>query len=291
MKKNYVLVTPVHNEGDLIQEVIKSVASQTVTPKRWIVVDDKSSDDSPRIIQEYQRKYRFISYLRFTEDSTETYYGRRVSVVLRGIAAARELGCDFLGVLDGDITLESNYYAAILHEFERDPNLGIASGVYLNKFGERLEKVLIDRAHCPGAIQMFRRECYEQIGGYVPQRYGGDDSAAEIMARMHGWKTRSFPQYQVVHHRPTGTAGGASILHARFRQGLTEYGVATHPLFMMAKCMRRAILEKPFFIGSVARLSGFLYGYCTRQKRDFPREAVRFVRAEQMRRLFGRHAL
>jgi len=288
MKKEYILITPVHNEEKFIGQVIASVVSQTILPKKWIIVDDGSTDDSHHIIKRYENKYAFVSYLWFNEHCHESYYSRRVSVVLHGIEAAKKLEYDFMGVLDGDITLEKTYYEAVLQEFERNTKLGIASGVYVNKCGDNLQPVLIDANHTPGGVQMFRRQCYEEIGGYVPQKYGGDDSCAEIMARMRGWQTRSFPKYQVIHHRLTGTICGASIIRARFRQGLTEYGVATHPLFMVAKSIRRAVLEKPYFIGSIARLFGFLYGYCLREERRFPPEAIRFVRKEQMRRLFGR---
>jgi hypothetical protein len=288
MNNAYILVTPVHNEEKLIGQVIESVAAQTILPKKWIIVDDGSTDDSPRIIKRYENKHAFISYLRFNEHRHESYYSRRVSVVLYGVETTKNLEYDFFGVLDGDITLEKTYYEAILQEFERNIKLGVASGVYVNKRGDNFQPVLIDANHVPGGIQMFRRQCYEEIGGYIPQKYGGDDSCAEIMARMRGWETRSFPKCRVIHHRPTGTMCGTSVIRARFHQGLTEYGIATHPLFMVAKSIRRAVLEKPYFIGSIARLFGFLYGYCMREERRFPPEVIRFVRKEQMRRLFGR---
>ena len=92
---------------------------------------------------------------------------------------------------------------------------------------------------------------------------------------------------EVVHHRPVGTADGKSVLRARFEQGLTEYGVATHPVFMLAKSFRRAFLEKPYFTASLTRLAGFVYGYWLREERKIPHEAIRFVRREQIRRLLS----
>lgn len=285
MKTEYVLITPAHNEKDLIELVIRSVISQTILPKKWVIVDDASTDETEKIIRKCEARCDFIMYHRLQKLNTESRYARRAQAFLVGYEQIKTLGFNFIGGLDADISLEPTYYECILEEFDKNPQLGIASGVYVDKIGNRLQRVPIDMNHTPGAIQMFRRECYEAIGGYIPQKYGGDDSCAEIIARMNGWQTRSFPQYEVVHHRLVGTADGKSVLRAKFGQGLTEYGVATHPVFMLAKSFRRAFLEKPYFTASLARLAGFVYGYWLREERKIPPEAIRFVRREQIRRL------
>jgi len=285
MKTRYIIITPVHNEEKYIEQVIKSVILQTILPKKWIIVDDASEDRTPQIVAKYQKQYDFIECYRFEPGDIESYYSSRTYAFLAGYEKVRQIEYDFLAALDADLTLESTYYEHLLEEFDRNPRLGIASGIYMNKIGSRLEKVLIDMNDSPGAIQMFRRQCYEDIGGYIPQKYGGDDSCASIMARMKGWQTRSFSQYKVIHHRAVGTGDGRSVLGARFRQGLTEYSVATHPLFMLAKSFRRAFLEKPYFIGSAARMVGFLYGYWLKDGRKIPAEGIHFVRREQINRL------
>ena len=285
MKTKYVLISAVHNEKELIESVIKSVVSQTILPQKWVIVDDASTDGTEEIIRKYEAEYDFIIYHRLRRSNIESYYAGRTKAFLAGYEESKIFEYDFVGNLDGDISIEPTYYEHILEEFDKNPRLGIASGVYVDKINNQLQKVPIAMSHSPGAIQMFRRECYKTIGGYIPQKYGGDDACAEIMARMNGWQTRSFSRYKVIHHRPWGTGARMSILQARFRQGLTEYGVATHPLFMLAKSLRRAFLEKPYFTGSLVRLAGFLYGYWLREERKIPPEAIRFVRREQVRRL------
>jgi biofilm PGA synthesis N-glycosyltransferase PgaC len=285
VKADYILITPAYNEEAFIELVGGSVISQTVLPQKWVVVDDGSVDGTEKIIRKLELQHDFIMYYRVQRPNTESRYARRAQAFLAGYERIKTLGFNFIGGLDADISLEPTYYERILKEFDKNPRLGIASGVYVDKIGNRLQRVPIDMNHTPGATQMFRRECYEAIGGYIPQKYGGDDSCAEIMARMNGWQTRSFPQYVVVHHRPVGTGGGKSILRARFGQGLTEYGVATHPVFMLAKSLRRVFLEKPYFTAGLARLAGFVYGYWLREERKIPPEAIRFVRREQIRRL------
>ncbi|MFA5238856.1 MAG: glycosyltransferase family A protein [Phycisphaerae bacterium] len=288
MKKEYVLITPAHNEEQFIEKTIKSVVMQTILPKKWIIVDDASSDATGEIIKQYANQYDFITYLRLTRQDKATYYGHRTCVVLDGYKEIKKLDFDFLGALDADITLLPAYYEGILQKFEQDPKLGIAAGVFFYEVNGHLKQALMDRLCTPGSHQVFRRECYEQIGGYIPLKYGGDDSLADIMARMYGWKTWSFDEYPAIQHRTVGTGGGRSILYARFRQGLTDYGIATHPMFMLAKLLRRSVLEKPYFAGSLARLVGFLYGYWLREERLIPSEVIRFVRKEQLKRLLSR---
>jgi len=285
VKTEYVLITPAHNEEDLIELVIRSVISQTILPKKWVIVDDASTDGTGKIIRKYEARCDFIMYHRLQKLNTESRYERRAYAFLGGYEQIKTLSYNFIAGLDADISLEPKYYECILEEFNKNPRLGIASGVYVDMIGNQLQKVQIDMNHTPGAMQMFRRQCYEQIGGYIPQKYGGDDSCAEIMARMKGWETRSFSQYEVVHYRPVGTSDGKSVLQARFNQGLTEYAVATHPLFMLAKSLRRAFLEKPYFMASLARLVGFIYGYGLREERKISPEVIRYVRKEQIRRL------
>lgn len=287
METRYVLITPVYNEEEFIESVIKSVISQSIRPLKWIIVDDGSTDGSPEIINRYATQYNFITYLPLKRENTGSYYGRRVYAILAGYEKIRNIKYDFLGILDGDITLESTYYEGLFKEFANNPKLGIAAGITIYEINGRHTKPTIDRLCTPGSQHVFRRQCYEAIGGYIPPKHGGSDSYLDIMARMHGWETRNFEKYPATQRRLVGTGDGRSIYQARFRQGLAEYGVATHPLFMLAKSFRRAILEKPVFLGSLVRLTGFLYGYLLRADRMLPQEAIDFVRKEQIKRLFS----
>lgn len=289
MKTQYVLITPVHNEEQFIEHVIESVITQTVLPEKWLIVDDGSTDRSGEIIKGYAAEHDFIEYYPLQRSDIQTYYSRRIKVILAGIEYISYVDYDFLAILDADLTLGTTYYESILREFERNPKLGIASGTYVNSVGGRLQKVLrdSDNISTPGGLQVFRWECYDSIGGHAPLRYGGSDALVGILARMNGWETRCFPQYVAIHYRPTGVWGGSSILKARFRQGMQEYDLGTHPVFMVAKSVRRAILEKPYLSGSAARLLGFLNLYFRRGKRGIADDAVSYVRKEQLGRIFS----
>lgn len=286
MKTKYVLITPVHNEEDFMKDVIESVISQSILPVRWLIVDDASEDRTPQIVAEYQGRYDFIECYKLERGDVKNYYSRRTYVFLFGYEKVKDLEYDYIAALDADLLLPQTYYEGILTEFNSNPKLGIASGVYLDLIDDCPRKVIRADISTSGGLQVFRRECYNQIGGYVSLRHGGDDSLAEYTARMKGWQTRSFPTYQAIHRRPVGTSEGASIVKARYRQGITDYYLGTHILFMLAKSLRRALLEKPYIVGATARMLGFIAGYFSGEKKQIPDKIIEYIRKEQMDRLF-----
>jgi glycosyltransferase involved in cell wall biosynthesis len=289
MRQKYVLVTPVYNEEKYIEETIKCVLAQTRRPVRWIIVNDGSTDSTGDIVRCYAASHSFIQC--YDHDKTkvkDSYYGYRTRAFLAGYdLLVKDESYEYVGCLDADISLPENYYEKILVEFERHPELGITSGVYCEKVGERCREVKIARNHTPGALQLFRRECYEEIGGYWPLRYGGDDSLAEIMARTMGWQTWSFRHIRVVHHRPVGTGDGKSLVIARFKHGLTDYTLGSHPMFMLFKFMRRCFIDRPLVISGFAGFLGFLSGYLKREEQPIPQEVKKYLRSEQCKRLLA----
>ena len=287
VKREYVLITPVYNEEELVGRVIESVIAQTITPKKWLIVDDDSTDRTGDIIKKYEREYDFIEYYPVQRTGIQNYYSRRTEVFLMGFEKLKQMEFDFLAALDADLSMEPTYYESILREFDQNPKLGIASGVYINYVNGHLQKIVRDHISTPGGLQMFNRTCYESIGGYKPLKYGGDDSLMDIRARMKGWQTRSFPQYTAIHWRPIGSRLVNNVLMAKFKQGFAEYCLGTHPIFMLAKSLRRIFIERPYFFGSIARLSGYFYSCLKRGEREIPDAVLNFVRKEQMRRLFN----
>ena len=287
MKTEFVLITPVHNEDKYIRQVLESVIAQTIRPKKWVIVDDGSTDKTGEIIKWYEEQHDFIMYHRLERSNVKSYYHSKAKAFLAGYEKIKHIEHSFVASLDADLTLPPTYYENILREFDRNPKLGIASGIFTNYIDGKPQKVLrdSDNINTPAGLQVFRRECYESIGGYTPLRYGGEDALANIVARMHGWQTTSFPKYKTIHHRPIGVRGGTSILRGKFLQGLAEYHLWTHPIFMLPKSLRRMFIERPYLLGSTARLLGFFEGYLRGEKRDMPEEVKKFVRKEQIKRL------
>ena len=287
MRKDYVLITPAYNESKFIEETIKGVIGQSILPLKWIIVDNGSSDNTAEIVKQYEKDYGFIECHSRIRKPEQSYYGSNVYAILEGYERVKDLDFDYLAILDADMVLCGDYYEEIFRRFDVNQDIGIATGIYLEDVKGRLTEVFVDRRSTPKALQVFRQACYEQIGGYIPCKNGGEDTCAEIMARMHGWQTWSFPDIKAIHQRPVGTGDGRAVIRARFRQGLSDYGVATHPIFMFAKCLRRSLMEKPRIGSGLVRFAGFLYGYIVREQRQIPDDARRYVRKEQMKRLLA----
>lgn len=292
MGEQYVIVTPAYNEAGYITRTMESVLQQTTLPLRWVIVDDGSTDGTAAAIESYARTYRFIRYVRRERAKDDAYFASNVHAIMEGVRHLRGLRYQFLAVLDADIILPPDYYERILRQFRANPYLGVASGIYENLVHGHLQKVLNDRRSTPKALQVFRRVCFEQIDGYVPLIHGGEDTCACIMARMHGWTTWSFPELKAVHQRPAGVRQAHGLLRTRFLQGLREYDLSTHPLFMIAKSVRRCFLEPPLLLGGILRLGGYLYGYLKREPCQIPAEVAAYARHEQINRvLYFNHIL
>lgn len=286
----YCLVTPARNEAAHLARTADAVAAQTVRPLRWVIVDDGSSDDTARIADEYAARLAFVSVVRCAARASGAGFASKVFAFERGREELDGLGYDFVGSLDADVSFGPRFFERLLAEFGRDPRLGVAGGwVRESTRGAPLPRFGNSERDVAGAVQLFRRECLEGIGGFPPLACGGEDTAAQAMARMRGWRVRAFPRLVIDHHRPApggAVSGGA----ARFREGVRDRALGNHPVFEVLKCVRRA-LERPYVIGAAMRLAGYAWsclvgvggargaGIAVRP------DVARFIRDEQLRRV------
>ena len=134
-----------------------------------------------------------------------------------------------------------------------------------------------------GAVQFFRRACFESIGGLTPLPAGGWDVLTAVQARMKGFKTETFAELPVDHLKPRNVAVGHPFRRA-WQMGVRDYGIGYDPGFEFLKCLGR-YFEPPLLLGSVARLGGFFWSCLNQQHRLVPAEIVRFIRHEQRRRI------
>jgi biofilm PGA synthesis N-glycosyltransferase PgaC len=281
---SYVVVTAAFNERTHIEQAIFSILSQTVHPEKWIIVSDGSTDGTDDIVTNYSAEYDFIQLCRLSEDHPRNF-AAQVNAINRGFALLESASYRFIGNMDADITLEPNYFARLLDKFARDPELGLGGGAIFEQSGDgsfkaRRANSVSSVAH---ACQLFRRECFAAIGGaYLALPYGGPDTHAEVVARMKSWRVESFNDLKVFHHRRTGSVGG--VLRGLFRQGKMDYSLGTLPLFEIFKLFRR-VWMRPYMIGSITRLAGFLDSYWRRENRAVPEEVVLYFRGEQRQRL------
>jgi glycosyltransferase involved in cell wall biosynthesis len=280
--KKYVLITPARDEEDFIETTIKSIILQKLLPQKWVIISDGSTDKTNQIIKKYSEKYEFIEGV-YISDSLKRNFSSKVNAISVGLSKMIEVEYNFLGNLDADIALEESYYEKIIKKFIEHPELGLACGKIYDVIDGKIGQYFSYFSNVPGAAQVFRRKCFEDIGGYLPLEMGGEDTVAEVMARMHGWKVETFSDITVLHNRRTGTAQ-SGIYGARFRLGMQEYLYGSHPLFEIAKCVYR-IKEKPYVIGSFLRACGYFLAFLYRERDHIPNEVLQYLRQEQMNKL------
>ncbi len=284
---SYVLITSARNEEKYIEGTLKSVVAQQQPPLQWVVISDGSTDRTDEIIQQYAAQQAFIRYVR-TEPTIDRNFASKVYALRMGLKRFENVEYDVIGNLDADVTFEPDYFSQLLQRFAEDEQLGIAGGlIYENHGGKIIHQDNAPEWNVAGASQNFRRVCHAQIGGYRPLLRGGEDALADLMARMHGWKVRSYPELVVMHHRHAGTEKG-HVLKSRFGLGRLDYSFGYHPLFELAKCAVRAVKERPYVTGSAARLLGYFAALLKREPLAVPPEVRDFLRQEQMQRLFGK---
>ncbi len=279
---SYVLMTAAHNEEADIERTIKSVLSQTLLPKRWLIVSDNSTDRTDEIVQGYADRNTFIRFLRVTRPAGRNF-ASKVVALRTGEHFLKDVLYDFIGNMDGDLSVSPTYFEDLMRQFDLNPRLGLAGGfVYEEKDGQFRSRVVNSVQSVAHAAQLVRRECYEEFGGYAVLQYGGEDWHAQTSARMKGWEAESIPELKIFHHRPTG--GGSGQFRSLFRLGKLDYSFGTYPIFEFIKCALR-LPHKPFLIGAFVRMAGFAHSYVRRDPFLISAELVSYLRKEQKERM------
>ena len=278
----YVIITPVRDEEQHIEATIESVIGQTLRPAEWVIVDDGSTDRTGEIIDHYAARFPFIRAVHRSNRGFRQAGGGVVDAFFEGYNTLQFGNWDFIVKLDGDLGLSPDYFQRCFEHFSERPHLGIGGGEIYHHVGGKLKLEANPRFHVRGATKIYRRACWEAIGGLWPAP--GWDTVDEVKANMLGWKTSSFEDLRLIHHRLTGAADG--LLRDRVKYGSVCFTCGYHPLFVLARCLYR-LVRKPYIIGSLAILFGFLKGYFTHTPQVNDERLIRYVRAQQLRRLFG----
>jgi poly-beta-1,6-N-acetyl-D-glucosamine synthase len=259
----YVVVSPIKDEEKHIETTIEAVLKQTARPKRWVIVDDASTDKTPMILDRYANEYHWIQLIRIDRGAERSLGWAEIRAFSAGYDLVRDEDYDFIVKLDGDLDFPPDYFALLMERFHQDEKLGIASGECM----ERNEKGWYPSSgppyHAVGASKVVRRKCFEDIGGFVLHR--GWDTVDEIRAQAKGWKTKHFDDVKFFHLRNEGAAAGSistGVLH-----GEVYYWTGGGALFLFLKFLHRSMSCRPYLIGGLAMLWGYFRLWVTRKER------------------------
>jgi len=278
----YVVVTPVRDEEDHIEATIRSVCGQTVRPTQWVIVDDGSTDRTGAIIDRYAGQLQWVHVIHRPNRGFRKSGGGVVEAFYDGYSALDCDDWDFIVKLDGDLSFGRDYFEACFEHFCHEPRLGIGGGEIYHEVDGTLKLEANPRFHVRGATKIYRKACWKDIGGL--RSAPGWDTLDEVKANMLGWKTHSFADLRLVHHRLTGLADG--LVRDRIKHGLVCYVAGYHPLFVAASCFSR-LAQKPYFLGSAAICWGFVKGRFTGIPQVEDPGLIRYLRRQQLRRLCG----
>lgn len=277
----YVLVTPARNEAAFIEKTIQSVVAQTVHPLRWAIVSDGSTDGTDEIVERYAAQHPWIELVR-RPARKERHFAGKVLAFNAGFERVRDLAYDCIGSLDADITFEPGYFEFLMGKLTANDRLGLV-GTPFRENGKSYDYRFVSIEHVSGACQFFRRQCFADIGGYVPVEGGGVDHVAVLTARMKGWQTRTFTEKFCEHHRVMGAAQH-SALKMKFNIGKLDYALGGSPLWELFRTTYQ-MTKPPYFLGGALILAGYAWSAVRRVRRPVSDELVRFRRREQMRRI------
>jgi biofilm PGA synthesis N-glycosyltransferase PgaC len=278
----YVIVTPARDEEEHIEATIASMAKQTILPTEWIIVNDGSTDNTGSIIEQYASQFPWIHVIHRHNRGFRKSGGGVVEAFYDGYRAIQSDDWEFVVKFDGDLSFPEDYFENCFRHFQTDPQLGVGGGEIYHAFDASLKLEANPRFHVRGATKIYRRACWQAIGGLWAAP--GWDTIDEVKANMLGWRTYSFGDLRLLHHRITGSADG--LVRSSVKHGVVCYVSGYHPLFFLASCLTR-LFRKVYVISSLAMCYGFLKASITHMPRVDDARMIRYLRVQQLRRLCG----
>jgi biofilm PGA synthesis N-glycosyltransferase PgaC len=283
MNTKYVLVTPVRDEEEFLPLTVKSVAEQTILPQEWVIVNDGSKDRTSKIIEEFSAQYPWIRTVHRKDRGFRKWGAGIIEAFYDGYHALNSDNWEFLCKLDGDLSFEPDYFEKTFCKFAENPKLGIGGGMlyHVDNGVKKLETHPL--FHVRGGAKIYKRDCWDAMAGLWVGP--GSDTLDDVKANMLGWNSASFPDILMNHHRWTGASFGkwGGII----KNGKTDYVSGYHPLFLIAKCVKR-LFERPYILGSLA----LGYGYISARLENMPQvddpQLIRYLQAQQLAKLRGK---
>jgi len=281
----YVVISPVRNEAQHIEKTLQSMTKQTVPPSEWVIVNDGSTDATAEIVSQYAEQYPWLKLVDRDKRENKGDRQRGKGVVDTFYFGHQKLTCrdyDFIIKLDGDVAFEPTYFEFMLQQFMTDPELGIAGGGLYERTDGQAWSLISAPDHVGGPAKMYRRSCFDDIGGIVPAL--GWDGLDEWQALAQGWQVQSFAQKPVYHYRIMGNATGP--VKSRIEQGYGAHYMGYHPLYTVARGMRH-LFNPPYIIGGILMIAAYFQALL--EDRDqLPDPAIKaYIQETQFKQLAG----
>ncbi|RMB57096.1 glycosyltransferase family 2 protein [Dokdonia sinensis] len=257
---DFYIVIPCHNEAQHIKKTLDSLVNQTLLPKRIVVVNDQSTDESEVVISAFAKAYSFISYINITSSEEHLPGSKVIRAFQRGLDTLDE-NYDIICKYDADLIFPEDYLSTIAEHFVENPNIGMAGGFcYIEKNNVWKLENLTNKDHIRGALKAYRKSCFKTIGGL--KAVMGWDTIDELLAIYHGWQVKTNERLHVKHLKPTGNIYNKA---AKLKQGEAFYGMRYG--FWLAFI---ASLKLAFLKGNAIFFVDYLHGYFRAKQKNQP---------------------
>lgn len=266
------IVIPAYNEAEFIGKTLQSLVAQTRLPEKIVVVNDRSSDSTEEIIQDFAKKHHFISLVNTTNEGEHSPGGKVIRTFYEGFKTLDE-DYDIICKFDADLVFPENYLESIINLFEADALIGMAGGFCtIFKNDNWVLENLTDKDHIRGALKAYRKECFLEIGKLRPAM--GWDTADELLAQFYGWKIKTDLELKVKHLKPTGANYNS---RSKYKQGEAFYRLRYGFFITLIASAKLAFFKKKFGL-----FKDYLNGYlkAKKEKQTFlvSEEEGRFIR-------------
>jgi len=283
MIRSYAVVTPVRDEAENLPQLAASLASQTIRPVEWKIVDNSSTDATVAVAHALAGEHEWIDVLS-VEGAAVAQRGAPVVRALHAGIAALARSPEIVANVDADITFQPDYFERLLQKFDDDPSLGIASGSAYERRRGAWEQRFVTGNTVWGASRAYRWACLQEILP-LEERIAWD-GVDEFKANARGWRTVAFEELPFRHHRREGERDGAAW-RARANQGDAAYYLGYRPWYLALRALWNARRE-PAALGMV-------WGYAAAAAKRVPRiedpDARAYLRQQQSPRNLRRRAL
>ena len=284
MSSNYLLISPCRNEAEYMRRTLESVVAQSLTPARWVIIDDGSTDETPTILAQYEERYDWITVVAKPDRGHRAVGPGVIEAFYFGLDTVDLSNFDYMCKLDLDLDLPSAYFEELIKRMEANPRLGSCSGKpYFKAASGRMISEKCGDEMSVGMTKFYRVACFEQIGGFVREVMW--DAIDCHKSRQLGWIARSWDDTEIrfEHLRPMGSSQ-KGVLTGRARHGYGQYYMGSDPLYLIATAVYR-FAHPPYVIGGLATIWGYFRAYFSGAEKHGDADLRSFVRAYQRRAL------
>ena len=276
---NYYIVIPAHNEEKFIALTLESLVHQSILPKKVVIVNDNSTDNTAEIVVAFAEKHPWISLINKTSEAIHLPGSKVIQAFQKGLEALDD-NYDFIVKADADLIFPKNYFETIISHFKADAKIGMAGGfAYIEKNGDWILENLTDKDHIRGAFKAYRKECFQQIGGLKPAM--GWDTVDELLSKFYHWKVITDASLKVKHLKPTGANYNKT---ARYKQGEAFYTLGYGFLITAIASAKLAMMKKKPSL-FIDYLNGFWKAKSAKKPLLVNDEQAKFIRNYRLQKM------